>query len=335
MSRRLLALVVLTLASSCPANGQDSACRHRTIPVAFRDAQDLPIHDLSPADLEAKFHGRSVKILSLAADTRPHRVVLALDASGSMGIAEYNTRSAWLLEPLLAADFYATVRDRSHLALHTFNEQVNEIGEFSSDNSSFERVLQKINDRNYAKTSVKGRTAFRDAVLRALQLFDHPTSADSVLILTDGGGDNFSRQNRSALLQGLEDSSVRLFFILIPSEQHGYRNRFPQDSDLVDLSTLARSTGGEILSAAQWQGQKVILARNSNEKITTEEALRRLYQTIVQNQLLEIELPDPGGKRAQFELRLTASALKRWRNAQLTYPETLSGCGRETSANAD
>ena len=335
MSRQLLALATLTLAFSGSADAQALSCQHRTIPVAFRDAQDLPIHDISPTDLEAKLRGKPVRILSLKPDARPHRVVLALDASGSMGIAEYNTRSAWLLEPLLAANFYARVRDRSQLALITFNEQVNETAEFSPNNSSFEQILQKINDRNYPKTGVRGRTAFRDAIFHALRLFVHPSSADAVLVLTDGGGDNISKHNRSALLQSLEDSLVRLFFVLIPSEQHGYRNRLPEDSDPNDLSALARSTGGEILSVVQWQGQKVILTRNSESTLTTEETLQRLYQAIVQNQLLEVALPDAVGKREHFELRLTATARKRWKNAQLTYPDVLNSCSAETAANAN
>src|SRR5207245_4659660 len=131
MLRRLPATVVLIVASAGAALAQSQSCQHYAVPVAFRDAQDLPIHDISPTDLEAKLRGKPVRILSLTPDARPHRVVLALDASGSMGIAEYNTRSAWLLEPLLAANFYARVRDRSQLALITFNEQVNETAEFS------------------------------------------------------------------------------------------------------------------------------------------------------------------------------------------------------------
>ena len=48
----------------------------RKVPVSFRDAQNLPLQNISVTDLEAKLHGKPVKILSLAPDPRPHRIVL-------------------------------------------------------------------------------------------------------------------------------------------------------------------------------------------------------------------------------------------------------------------
>jgi len=64
---------------------EDLSCPRRTLPVALRDQQNVPMQNVSVSDLAAKVRGKPIKILSLAPDTRPHRLVLILDASGSMG----------------------------------------------------------------------------------------------------------------------------------------------------------------------------------------------------------------------------------------------------------
>src|SRR5262249_34034444 len=192
-----------------------------------------------------------------------------------------------------------------------------------ANNTAFESALRTISDRSYWKAAVKGRTALRDAILQAIQLIEHPTSADAVLVLTDGDGDNASKHKNSALIQSLDASSVRVFSLLASPDQLGYRNRTPEELEgASDFSVLARNSGGEILSSAQLEGEKVILKRSFDAKITTtEEALQRLYQTILHNDLLEIELPGAIAKRERFELKLVGSARARWKNAQLTYPE--------------
>src|SRR5260370_8473944 len=67
------------------ARTQEVNCQRRVLPIALRDKLNLPIQGISTADFEAKVHGKPIKILSLAPDPRPHRLVLILDTSGSMG----------------------------------------------------------------------------------------------------------------------------------------------------------------------------------------------------------------------------------------------------------
>jgi len=69
--------------------------------VSFRDAQNLPLLNVSISDLEARVHGKPVRIVSLEPDPRPHRLVLVLDISGSMGSIE-DERALWSLELSLA-----------------------------------------------------------------------------------------------------------------------------------------------------------------------------------------------------------------------------------------
>jgi Mg-chelatase subunit ChlD len=320
--------MVLSQAVCCSLPAQQQACQRRILPIAFRDSQNLPIQNISPADLDAKVHGKPVKILSLLADMRPHRLVLILDASGSMGAAERGA-PRWKLAVTLARHFFAVNRQESPIALIIFNDQVTDAIDFTSGNSAVADKLQQIGlDSQYMKANVKGKTALRDAILQGLRLLDHPTSADAVYVLSDGG-DNTSTHSVPDVNQRLAATSVRLFAVFL-EEGRLSRSRPPEEeSGPGELAEIARKSGGEILSVASKQGDQVALTADPDGKFKTEETLSRLYQTIVRDTLVEIELPLPIAKTVTWELRLSDSARRQWKGAQLTYPTNLLGCASE------
>jgi Mg-chelatase subunit ChlD len=311
-----------------PARSQEPPCISRKLPVSFRDAQNLPLQNISVADLEAKIKSKPVKFLSLAPDPRPHRIVLALDQSGSMGSTESGP-ALWNLELSLARHFFEVNRQKSRIAMLFFNDQVNDVIDFSQGNSAIgEKLRQAAKDQEYAKTHVKGRTALRDAIFRAIQLLDHPSSADAVYVLTDGG-DNASHQSAAEITRRLAVASVRVFAVLL-YQSPGHRNRTPEElSGPTELTEIAQKSGGEILSAAEPRGNRVALTADPEGKLRTEETLARLYQTILQDSLLEVELPFPIAKNERWELKLSSDARRRWKNAQITYPDTLTSCNAE------
>jgi Mg-chelatase subunit ChlD len=314
----ILALCIGTLGA------QDFSCPRRFLPVALRDNQNLPIENVLVADLEAKVHGKPIKMLSLAPDPRPHRLVLILDASGSMG-STAGESPLFALEFALARHFFEVNRQRSQIALLLFNNHVTEAIDFAQGNSAVGDKLQQISsDYNYAKANVKGRTALRDSILAGLQLLGHPSSADALYVLTDGG-DNASERSAAEVTQRLAVTSVRLFAVLLRQEG-GYHNRPPDESDPDELSQMARKSGGEILSAAAWHGKQMALSADSEAKLKSQETLARLYQTILGDKLLEIELPFPIAKNEQWELKLSDSARRQWKGTHITYPTTLVKC---------
>lgn len=324
-----ISLLSLAVGMLCvqPLRSQEPPCTIRKLPVSFRDAKNLPLQNISVTDLEAKMHGKPVKILSISPDPRPHRLVLILDASGSMG-ASTTESPPWNLELSLARHFFEVNRQRSQMALVVFNEQVNDVIEFHAGNAAVGDMLQQMGTRAYFKTHIKGRTALRDAIFRAIQLLDHPSSADAVYVLTDGG-DNVSHHSAKELDSRLAVTSVRLFAVLVLKEAR-YQHLPPEEENGPrELAEIAQKSGGEILTAAEWHGKSVALSANSQARVKSEEVLNRLYQTILRDNLLEIELPVPISKDERWELRLSATARRQWKNAQITYPDTLVGCNAE------
>ena len=321
-------LVLLMVCSRAVGAQEPPPCTIRKLSVSFRDGQNLPLQNISVSDLEGKVHGKPVKILSLAPDQRPHRLVLMLDTSGSIGASAMDA-PLWDLELFLARHFFEMNHQRSQIALLFFNDKVNEVIDFSEGNSAVAHKLQQVGeDRDYLKNHLKGRTALRDAILQGVQLLDHPTSADAVYLLTDGG-DNASAHSASDLLRRLAVTAVRVFAVLL-YRSAGYRTRTPEEiSGPEELSEVALKSGGEILTAAEWQGKSVALSANAEAKVRSEEMLNRLYLTILQDKLLEIELPFPIAKNERWELKLSNAAHHQWKNAQIVYSNILVGCNAE------
>ena len=324
----ILALCTTSLAA------QDPSCLRRTLPVALRDEQNLSIQNVSVADLQAKVHGKPVKILSISPDTRPHRLVLILDTSGSMASME-GEPSLFSLEFALASHFFEANKQRSQIALLIFNNDVTEEVDFAQGNSAVGDKLQRISaDRNYVKTIVKGRTALRDTILAGVQLLKHPSSADSIYVITDGG-DNASKHSVADVRQRLAVSSVRVFAVLLRKDV-GYRNLTPEEViGPEELSEITGKSRGEILTAAAWHGKKMILSADAEAKLKAQETLTRLYQTILGDQLLEIELPSPIAKVERLELKLSDRRRNEWKGAHITYPITMDKCGSEKSSSAE
>lgn len=83
----------------------------------------------------------------------------------------------------------------------------------------------------------------------------------------------------------------------------------------------------------QWHSGGIALSANTDAKVKTQETLARLYQTILQDNLLEIELPSPIAKNERWELKFSNAARRQWKSAQITYPTTLLSCDSEVAGS--
>ncbi|HKV26627.1 MAG TPA: vWA domain-containing protein [Candidatus Acidoferrum sp.] len=328
--RSVLGLLGLTvIAFFVRANdAQELPCTSRKMAVSFRDGQNLPLGNVSVADLEAKLHGKQVKLVSLAPDSRPHRIVLVIDNSGSMATEEGDP-ALWPLGISLATHFFQENRERAQIAILFFNSQVTDEVHFAQGNPAVGEKLQQVaQDPHYERSHIRGKTALRDAIFQATLLLDHPTSADAIYVLTDGG-DNASHESAAELDRRLAVTSVRVFAVLL-YRGPPYRDRTPEEeTGPRDLADMAHKTGGEILTAAEWRGKRVALSANADARVNSEEMLNRLYKTIFQDQLLEIELPSPIKLNERWELHFSKAARHQYKNSRIVYPDTLISCDAE------
>ena len=316
MSIRRLLPVVLGLGAlwGPHAAGQTDPCTRRTLPLTVVDATGRPIANLTASDLQGKFRGQSVKILSVAPDNRPHRIVILLDASGSMA-------TKW--REVVAPAYHLTeIRlPNTKLGLLIFGEKINEQIDFSAgQNAVAERLSQIRSDPTYSGKFVQGKTALFDALLAGVRLLSAPTSADVIYLVSDGG-ENGSRAGFDEVVRQLTLSGVRLFVSGLFGEL-GYRSRTPEElNGPTNLAEMVKRTGGEMMVPFA-NG----FPTKPKEAGQLTEAMNLFYLKMIQNHLLEVELPTIVDKQRGWELKLTSEKKQQWKNARILYPSDLIPC---------
>ena len=126
-----LAFVIVALAcTAATLPAQDDPCTTRTVPVTVVDRQGNPVTGLTTANFRGKFRGKPVEILSLTPDTRPRRIVMVVDASGSMKF----TKGKWQLAKSLVTDRIRFFPPDTSLGLVIFASRVLEAIDFAQDN---------------------------------------------------------------------------------------------------------------------------------------------------------------------------------------------------------
>jgi DNA-binding transcriptional ArsR family regulator len=302
------------------ASAQESACLHRTLLLNVEDAKGIPIQVLHPADVQAKLREGPIKILSIVPDDRRHRIVILLDASGSMA-------AKWgrVLAP--ASALAETKLPNTDLALLIFGSRVYEQVGFSEGQTAIaERLRHLGTDTKDAEKLVRGKTALYDSLLAGLQILGTPTSAD-ILYLVSDGGDNASRAQFGEVSRRLSSSGVRLFVSLVVGDLEeitgvGYRSPTPEESKgPVDMRELVRKTGGEIIVPFT---SRLNVKSKEMEQISA--ALSIFHQSMIQSYRMEVELPVPLTKERNWELKPADQNKERWKGARIVYPQELERC---------
>jgi len=307
MLRTCLALALTgflgSLGLAIPA--PETPCPRRTLPLIVEDSQGVPIEGLGQSDFEARAHSGPATILSLVPDDRPHRIVLFLDASGSM-------ESRWKAVTTLGDDLVETPLPNTQIALVIFGKQIYEHIDFPGGRAAIAYRLRQIRSGGPGPVLVPhGKTALFDSMLEALHLLNNPSSADSFYLVTDGG-DNTSKARFNDVVQAFTSSSVRVFSSFVVDLHAG---RTPEQlPGIEEINDLAHKTGGEMI---------VPFGRDP-EKIAAE--VHNFYQKMVRSYRVEIELSGSSDKQRLWELKASPGSKDRLKNARLVYPQELPAC---------
>jgi tight adherence protein B len=217
--KRLLALVAALVMLAGPAWGQTGAEEIEIIDingsrypeggqtqvvVDFRNFASEP----DPAALEVTVDGQGVSNLEvepIGNSTVPVGVVLVIDTSGSMDGA-----------PIAAAQeaargFVQQARPEDRISVVTFADQVQVLSGFTNNKDSLTAAIDSI--------TAAGETAFNDAVIQGVGMFDAATAASllpHMVVLTDGE-DTASEASLEQALAAVEGSAVRTFGVALES----------------------------------------------------------------------------------------------------------------------
>ena len=310
----IFALLCVIALLQTPASSQETSCPHRTLPLTLEDSQGIPIEGLQTADLQTKFRAGPVKVVSIVPDDRPHRIVILVDASGTMA-----TKWREVLAP--ASDLAETTLPNTRMALLIFKDKIEEQVSFSQGQSAVAERLRQIRSmKNASGQATGGRTALLDSLLVGLQLLETPTSADSLYLISDGA-DNASQAHFNDVAQRLSSSGVRLFVSLTVGH-FGNRSLTPvEERGPLDMNNLVKRTGGEINTPFS-RG----FPTKPEEAERLSQAMNRFFRAMAQNYRVEVELPAALEKPTSWELKLSEEGSVRWKNSRLNYPTELTPC---------
>ena len=327
--RDALRILVAALAISgtlvLPSLRGDEACLRRTVSVTVNDRNWSPIPGLNAADFHGEFRGRPVKILSVVPDILPHRIVIVLDASESVGSKPQS--GVWPLARLMASHLAESKLQNSSLALLIFNDKVQEQIDFSERPGIVAERLRQIGaDPDYTRTKIRGKTALWDTVLAGLGLLRDPTSADDFYLITDGG-ENASRATLTEVLRRLAASGPRVFVSLLVSPPE-YRIQTPEEITAPEeMSKMAHATGGAVFGGVtETRSGLVLLGGNYDRKLTFSTVLGNFYQTMLAGYRMEIELPSGVDKWREWNLELSKKKQRELKDFQLGYTRTVPPC---------
>jgi len=272
------------------------------ITVNVRDSRGEFLSDLQASSFHAKVGGHAAFVTSANVFTGPTRLILVLDASGSMGGRDMKR---WRAIKALTSQIVASVPTSTDLALLVFNRQIVRKVEFGHSRKELLDTIEQLPDAN-------GMTALWTALLEASTIFVRPAPGNAVLVISDFV-DNIHKTHADKVRSAFVENKVRLFGVGIGSlDRHLVvaEDRERQD----DFFALVRQTGGDVIQDVGTHGGDRLLRQLLDEP-------GRFY-------VLKIASPFPLKKPERLNLSIFADAHKRNKGISLHYPEKVSQCGQ-------
>ncbi len=219
----------------------------------------------------------------------------------------------------------ASIQSESlQFALVTFADQVKETIGFSEGDAAVRRRVDEISkDPTFANRQDETGTAIIDALVHGFHVLDSPTSADSLLMITDGL-DEGSKTKPEEVLALLSVKMVRVFCIQMvdPVISRVGQERGTSAAPFVDL---VQKSGGRVLGPIDLM--KGRFAGSQEELIKSlQEQLIQFYRGILQNDVLTIQLSAGVTKIEPLRLSLSDSAQRQWKHARVFYPHEIGAC---------
>jgi len=273
-----------------------------------------PVADVPASSFRGTFRGKPVRVLSATQDPGPRRIVVMLDASGSMG----QPPGKWQLAHGAAREIVLTSPAEYQIAFLIFADKVDRVVGFPEGRKAATDGLAALEPgRGWIP---KGKTALFDAILEGLELLGSARPGDVIYVITDGE-DSASRAKPDKVERALLATRVRLFALgLLDPRARGLpqgaggpapgvvpdrpdplgSSRFPTRDELIRSSPLhdfAEDTGGALFTV---EGYSFEGKRQAELNLS----LRRLYSQMTQFYRLEVALTEPIDKPGRWKLKL-------------------------------
>jgi hypothetical protein len=317
------ALVFAALLIPQTVHSQIDWCARRVVPVSVVTADGKAVAGLQTTNFKASLRGTPVQIVSAEPYGKPTRIVLVIDASGSMS---WNPQ-IWGLYLKMADHLLANLPDSTAVGLEVFASHIERTLPPTVDRNKLRAELKSLEYINQLMPSKEKQTSLWEAFEAAPTLLGAPELGDVVLALTDAQSNDSNSTFRNAS-NALRSSGVRLFWFLVEVPL----GRNPEEvGGRADFEDLVSDTGGaevNVLPSKLIQ-QFPFVDRNGRD---TEAGVRlkKLYQLMLNIYRLEIGLPTPLQKGARWKLE---AIVPNGPKLDVLYPPKLADCPASSSVH--
>jgi Mg-chelatase subunit ChlD len=289
---------ILLFTLLCPhCFGEDGGCAERTVIVSASDSNGKAIpFTLQSADLQGKINGKPLQIVGVTKPTNAERVVIVLDASGSM-------RNVWQRTLEFAVEIVHGSPSSTQFALVIFADNELRTVEFGKTGPEFITEIM-----SFKIVNPSGHTALRDAIWKAVGMFEPNRAGDTIVVISDGG-DNQSKVSPRRLREAMWSRGIRVMFAELMD--HDFRTE-EELGDAADFGRFAESSGG-------------FVSRIDNPNLLPKVAQDIAFE--IENYLaVRITLPTPLEKEASLHLEAVDPSGRKRKNIELRFPEKLPPC---------
>lgn len=325
-SARYILLIALVACFVRRAPAASGACLDRAIPVYVYTKQPGPVQVLKPKNFKASVRGMPIAVTDATDYRGPLRVLILIDASGSM------TQDGKLNFGLVfARDLISLASPETLLALLTFSDSIEDTVPFGRGRAALLAEIGKLQDTDWAHMKGVRRTAIWDSLQTALALLKKPRLGDSIFVVTDGV-DNASHSRESSVRARVESAGVRVYAVVF-TPNLAYRGRTPEEaSGPSEMRTLTAATGGGWMRYVPEQlgsngprfGMPVPIV--ASDRVSLMDAATLFYGEISDFVKLDVRMPGPLVKPRRLKLEMVDASGRKDKDLQVIYPRQLAPC---------
>jgi Mg-chelatase subunit ChlD len=295
-------LLVIFFCAQC-FGAEDGGCTQRTVIVTARDSSGKALpYTLQVADLRGKINDKPMRILAATKPTNPSRVALVLDASGSMS-------AKWQRAVEFAVEIVRESPSSTEFALVIFADNELRTVEFGKTGPEFITEIM-----SFKNVKPYGRTGLRDAIWKAVSMFEPNQQGDTIVVVSDGE-DTQSKVSKRRLREAMWSRGIRVMFAQFVDHV------FAREGELLmndaDTTWLSESSGG-------------FLSRIEDPQVLPNVAQEIAFE--IENYLaVRVTLPTPLEKQASLHLEAVDPSGRKRKNIELRFPEKLLPCASPAS----
>jgi hypothetical protein len=284
------------------------------------------LRPLSGSDFEGTYQKKPIRITSVTISEEPTRVVLVLDASGSV----QGEKSVWNFAVGVGEDLVTGLPPTTEIGLAFFSTHTVRVAIPTKERETLKSELEALRTDPKALPPKPRTTALWDAIIDSFHMLDHPRVGDAIYVITDGL-DNSSNHTSKDAAQTLVAAGVRLFALAIQGGTRGSPRPEQIASSQSFLQTVHDTGGIFVYYRPQYSGQIAYLPDpdlfdKSGKPTTLGMLLAPQARQMLIFYRLDIELLETVDKPRELKLDLVGFDKPQRDDLLLTYPHLLLPC---------